>query len=92
MVKKNGRLTCVLSQVTFPHPTNVTFLYLFFFLLFLDEKYYSIYDVSVMRNYSFRPKCNINLVQFIKIQQQEKIINCRYYFLNATELTISYFC
>ncbi|CAF3834939.1 unnamed protein product [Rotaria sp. Silwood1] len=54
------------------------------------RKSYSIYDERVMSTSSFRPKCNINPVQFIKIQEQEEIINCRYYFPNAIELTLSY--
>ncbi|CAF1127888.1 unnamed protein product [Rotaria sordida] len=55
------------------------------------RKSYSIYDERVMSTSSFRPKCNINPVQFVKIQEQEEIINCRYYFPNAIELTLSYF-
>ena len=44
-----------------------------------------------MINTSFN-KHNINAVQSVKIQQQqEDIINCKYDFSNATELTILYY-
>ncbi|CAF1375082.1 unnamed protein product [Rotaria sp. Silwood1] len=54
------------------------------------RKSYTIYDGSNMKMYSSRPKHQINSVQFVKIEEYEDIINCKYDFPNATELTILY--